>query len=482
MRVIQVRDFDDWRTQARALLQAGAPPTSLRFAGAGDARQASLFDDEAAAPAKSQAAQRVPPQFLELARKVACHRDVDRFDLLYRALWRLTHGEPHLLEVATDDDVFRLTAMEKQVRRAAHKTKAFVRFRKLGAATNFAEAEAASGDEQYVAWHRPEHRVLPLVAPFFSRRFPAMRWTILTPDESVSWDLSQLTFGPGVPESEAPDGDALEDLWRAYYGATFNPARIKLKTMKREMPVRHWRTLPETSIVSELLADAPRRVAEMIAHAASGPRSAADFLPSERDLASLAAAACACQGCELHSRATQTVFGVGSLSETGKSTAKLMLVGEQPGDEEDRAGTPFIGPAGRELDEALRRAGIGRDDIYVTNAVKHFHWEPQGKRRLHKKPPARAVAACRPWLDAELAAVQPQVLVCLGATAAQAVLGRDARMQRPRGEFFASPAAERTLITWHPAAILRAPTADEQQRRREELAEHLRTARSAAEQ
>jgi probable DNA metabolism protein len=470
MQSLHVHDFDDWRTQARALLQAGVPPTAVRFAGAGDARQASLFDDEASVARKPNVVQRVPPKFLELARKVACHRDVGRFDLLYRALWRLTHGEPHLLEIATDDDVYPLTAMEKAVRRAAHKTKAFVRFRKVDAAANLAVEEAVAVGEQYVAWHRPEHRVLPLVAPFFSRRFPAMRWTILTPDESVSWDLSRLTFGPGVPESEAPDGDGLEDLWRAYYGATFNPARIKLKTMKREMPVRHWRTLPETSIVDDLLADAPRRVAEMIAHAASGPRSAADFLPPERDLAALAAAARACQGCELHTRATQTVFGAGS------PTARLMLVGEQPGDEEDRAGTPFIGPAGHELDEALRRAGIGRDDIYVTNAVKHFHWEPQGKRRLHKKPPARAVAACRPWLDAELAAIRPRVLVCLGATAAQAVLGRDARMQRPRGEFFASPAAERTLITWHPAAILRAPTAADQQRRREDFAEHLRAA------
>ncbi len=452
------------------MLQTGVPPSAIRFTGEGDTRQATLFDDDGTPPVKRGAVQRVPPQFLELARRVACHLDADRFDLLYRALWRLTHGESHLLEIATDDDVYRLTAMEKQVRRAAHKTKAFVRFRKVTTETQ------ATDDEHYVAWHRPEHRVLPLVAHFFSRRFPAMRWTILTPDESVSWDLAQLTFGPGVPESEAPDGDALEELWRAYYGAIFNPARIKLKTMKREMPVRHWRTLPETSIVPELLADAPRRVAEMIAHAAGGPRSAADFLPTERDLASLAAAACACRGCELHARATQTVFGAGS------ATAGLLLVGEQPGDEEDLAGQPFIGPAGRELDEALRRAGIGRDDIYLTNAVKHFHWEPQGKRRLHKKPPARAVAACRPWLDAELAAVKPRVLVCLGATAAQAVLGRDARLQKPRGEMFATPAAERTLITWHPAAILRAPNADEQQRRRNELAEHLRHATIAAEQ
>jgi probable DNA metabolism protein len=468
-----VHNFDQWRTAARELLAAEIAPRDVAFADDRAASQASLFGDDDHVPAtpNSGRAHRVPPSFLELAKKVACHRDVHRFDILYSALWRLTHGEPHLLDVATDDDTYALSAMEKAVRRAAHKTKAFVRFRKLEAG----QAGDTDDQERYVAWHRPEHRVLPLVAPFFSRRFPAMHWTVLTPDESVTWDLHKLTYGPGVPESEAPQTDALEDLWRAYYGAIFNPARIKLKTMKREMPVRHWETLPETRIIPELLADAPRRVAEMIAHASSGPRSAADFLPppengSPPDLATLAAAAMQCRGCELHARATQTVFGVGS------RTARLVLVGEQPGDQEDLAGRPFIGPAGAVLDEALAAAGIARDDIYLTNAVKHFHWEPQGNRRLHKKPPPRAVAACRPWLEAEFALLQPEVLVCLGATAAQSVLGRDARLQRPRGEIFATSSSPRTMITWHPAAILRAPTADEQRQRREELAEHLRAA------
>ena len=469
-----VHDFEAWRIAARELLAAGVEPRDVRFADDWAPVQASLFDEEVEGPLSPRTARshRVPPSFLELAKKVACHREPHRFDILYSALWRLTHGEPHLLDVATDDDTFALTTMEKAVRRAAHKTKAFVRFRKLEAADG-ASGEAA---ERYVAWHRPEHRVLSLVAPFFSRRFPAMHWTVLTPDESVTWDLHKLTYGPGVPESEAPQTDALEDLWRAYYGAIFNPARIKIKTMKREMPVRHWETLPETRIIPELLADAPRRVAEMIAHASSGPRSAADFWPppaqdgTPPDLATLAEAAAHCRGCELHARATQTVFGVGSRS------ARLVLVGEQPGDQEDLAGRPFIGPAGAVLDEALAAAGIARDDIYLTNAVKHFHWEPQGKRRLHKKPPPRAVAACRPWLEAEFAVLQPEVLVCLGATAAQAVLGRNARLQRPRGEMFATSSSPRTMITWHPAAILRAPTHEEQRRRRDELVEHLRAA------
>ena len=150
-----------------------------------------------------------------------------------------------------------------------------------------------------------------------------------------------------------------------------------------------------------------------------------------------------------------------------------MLIGEQPGDEEDLRGEPFVGPAGRVLDEALTAAKLAREDIYVTNAVKHFHWEPGGKRRLHKKPPVMAVNACRPWLDAEFAALAPEVVVCLGVTAAQAVLRRDGRHIRPRGEFFASTWSPNTLITWHPAAVLRAPTEADRTRLQRELIEHL---------
>ena len=292
-----VDDFDVWRTTARAWLQADVEPGSAEFVDAADPQPA-LFSEDSNSTAATNAsglAVAVPRRFLDSARIVACHRDTGRYDLLYRVLWRLTHGEANLLEIATDDDTYRLSQMEKAVRRSAHKTKAFVRFRKI-----------ADGDvARYVAWHQPEHRVLPLVAPFFARRFASMRWTILTPDASVSWDLERLLFGAGCPASAAPSGDALEELWKTYYGAIFNPARIKMAMMKREMPVRHWATLPETRILPELLDDAPRRVAEMLRHAAARPvQSAADFLPQARDLASLAEAATACQGCDLHGRAT----------------------------------------------------------------------------------------------------------------------------------------------------------------------------------
>jgi DNA polymerase len=186
--------------------------------------------------------------------------------------------------------------------------------------------------------------------------------------------------------------------------------------------------------------------------------SAEEFLPEERTLAALAEAVQQCRGCELYARATQAVFG------QGLTSARLLLVGEQPGDAEDRAGAPFVGPAGKVLDRALEEAGIGRRTAYITNAVKHFSWEEgRGKRRIHKKPNARQVTACRPWLDNEIALIRPRVLVALGATAAQAMYGRDFALLKRRGQLFESPLAANSMATVHPSSILRAP--DDEARR-----------------
>lgn len=179
--------------------------------------------------------------------------------------------------------------------------------------------------------------------------------------------------------------------------------------------------------------------------------TARDFVPPSHDLAALSAAVQGCQGCELYKGATQAVFGEGA------ADAELVMVGEAPGDREDIEGRPFVGPAGRLLDECLAEAGIPRDEVYVTNAVKHFKWEPVGRRRLHKKPSAREMTACRPWLEAEFDAIHPRVLVCLGATAAQSLLGRDFRITRQRGEPLHSEWSDWTIATWHPSALLRAP-------------------------
>jgi DNA polymerase len=179
--------------------------------------------------------------------------------------------------------------------------------------------------------------------------------------------------------------------------------------------------------------------------------SASDFIPDDASLGSMAKAAQECRGCELYARATQAVFG------EGRTTSQLVLVGEQPGDVEDREGRPFVGPAGRVLDPALEEAEIDRRLAYVTNAVKHFNWEERGKRRIHKKPSARQMAACRPWLDHEIALIQPRIVVALGAVAAQSMFGRDFRLLANRGRVFESSLAPHTMATVHPSSILRAP-------------------------
>ena len=177
--------------------------------------------------------------------------------------------------------------------------------------------------------------------------------------------------------------------------------------------------------------------------------SAAAYVPEQPSLPRLREAAAGCRGCHLWENATQTVFGEGARA------ADVMLVGEQPGDQEDLAGKPFVGPAGRLLDQALEEAGIDRRQAYVTNVVKHFKWQPRGKRRIHQKPNWAEMAACRPWLDAEVEVVGPEVVVCLGATAAQALIGRDFRVSRQRGELVDSPLARYVLATVHPSSILR---------------------------
>lgn len=208
-------------------------------------------------------------------------------------------------------------------------------------------------------------------------------------------------------------------------------------------------------------ARATKHAKQTTKHTSEKTLSAADFLPASHSLKALRAAAADCQGCQLYRRATQTVFG------EGRASASLILIGETPGDQEDLTGHPFVGAAGRLLNEALAEAGIDRKTTYVTNAVKHFKWTPRGKRRLHAKPTSREIAACRPWLDAELNAVSARLIVCLGATAAQALLGKNFRVIRQRGEILPGPNETSILATYHPSAILRAPDDQRTQMRAE---------------
>ena len=196
--------------------------------------------------------------------------------------------------------------------------------------------------------------------------------------------------------------------------------------------------------------------------------SAAELIPERPTLAELRRAAAGCQACDLWRTGTQTVFGEGELK------AEVMFVGEQPGDQEDLAGRPFVGPAGGVLDTALEEVGIDRTKVYVTNVVKHFKWQARGKRRIHAKPNWSEMAACRPWLDNEIALVRPRVLVCLGATAAQALLGKDFRVSRQRGELVESPLAPRVIATVHPSSILRAADEDARREQMREFVDDLR--------
>jgi uracil-DNA glycosylase len=220
------------------------------------------------------------------------------------------------------------------------------------------------------------------------------------------------------------------------------------KTTSRAARARGGVSASGTKTSPDLSAPAPT-APEKIACEATG--SAADFLPPKMELPVLREASRGCRGCTLYCNATQTVFG------EGPAGASVMFVGEQPGDQEDRAGRPFVGPSGQLLDEALREAGVPRDECYVTNAVKHFKFEPRGKRRIHSKPSAREVAACRPWLEAEIQLVRPTMIVCLGATAAQSLLGRDFRVTQHRGEVLKSDWAPAMLATVHPSSLLRVP-------------------------
>ena len=463
---VEATRFDDWRATARRSVAAGIPPDRIRWIDRrGNLRtgQQDLFGSSSESDAPNRdasvkvepAAQgrqdlqtrhdfRVPRAFLELARTVASHRSPRRWELLYRLLWRITGREKHLLEMASDQDVAEVQAMQKSVRRDAHKTKAFVRFRKT----------TDRDGELFVAWHRPDHYALDLTAPFFAKRFDVMRWLILTPDQSAAWDGCQLSFGPGMPRAEAPSQDELENLWKTYYANIFNPARIKLKAMQAEMPKKHWATMPETEIIDQMLRDAPQRVETMIRQTEGGATAKA-YLPDQPrpTLQAICDAATACQGCDLHVAATQTVFG------RGPETAKLVIIGEQPGDVEDRSGEPFVGPAGQLLREKMAEAGLDPTQVYITNAVKHFKFRLQGKRRLHVKPSSREIAACRPWLEAELETIAPSMIVCLGATSAGVVLGPNFRVTKQRGEIFNSDWADWTMATYHPSALLRVPDA-----------------------
>ncbi len=441
--------FGGWKTAARAALAKELPPAVVDWQTA-NADQPWLAlgeqpaDFDAGTPTPG-AEVRVPRGFLELARTVSCHRDDARWALLYCTLWRLTHGEPHLLKVSVDPDVRALEERAKAVRREVHKMRAFVRFR---------EVPTAAGP-WYVAWFEPQHPIVSANAGFFVERYAHLRWSILTPEECMHWDTEQLWFSEGVTRDQAPKEDATEDLWRTYYRNIFNPARLKIGAMKAEMAPHYWKNLPEAEDIPTLIAEAPERTRAMVAASRARAPSVPEYhpapVPATQDLNELRQAVGGCRACPLWQNASCAVFG------EGRPTARVMLVGEQPGDQEDRAGRPFVGPAGQLLNRALAEAGVDRAQLYVTNAVKHFKWTPRGKRRLHENPNDLELAACRPWLQAEVRAINPKLIVCLGASAARSVLGRSIRVLAERGTLQPSTFGRPALVTVHPSMLLRLP-------------------------
>ncbi|MGB8170216.1 MAG: UdgX family uracil-DNA binding protein [Chthoniobacteraceae bacterium] len=439
--------FTAWQRAARQALHDGVEPGAIHWQELDDAQPAlAMFSEEDVRGTAQPRNFRVPRTFLEIARRVACHRDPQRWALLYRTLFRLTHDGPHLLVVTVDPDVHRLTQMDKAIRHDVHKMRAFVRFRAVA---------AEDGEPWYVAWFEPAHHIVELNAPFFTDRFGSMRWSILTPDRCVHWDGERVQFTAGLTRADAPKDDAIEPLWRQYYAHIFNPARVKIHAMQAEMPKRYWKNLPEADLIPALIREAPARVEKMVARSKSNHPADSEWHPAQppdtRELATLREAAAACTACPLYKNATQTVFG------EGPGNADVVFVGEQPGDAEDREGHPFVGPAGQLLDRALVEAGIDRAKIYLTNSVKHFKWEPRGKRRIHQTPNSRDIAACKPWLAAELLVLKPRVLVALGSTAAKTLLGSGVRVLSDRGKIFSSEYCAQTVITVHPSSLLRAP-------------------------
>ncbi len=456
-------DFDAWRDAARGLLAHDVPAEDVVWQVGGQATD--LFA-KAASPSATTAAPgfKVPRAFLDLARNAILNRDPERFSLLYRLLTRLRRATG-LIEDHADPLVRRLEGLAKHVRRDIHKMRAFLRFR---------EVTEDDGAGRYVAWFEPEHHIVRANAAFFVNRFASMRWSILTPEVSLHWDGAALSEGPGATKADAPEGDPIEEVWKTYYASIFNPARVKVGAMLKEMPRKYWKNMPETALVPELLATAQARESGMIARARTAART---DLGGNSQIAweALREEAMGCTRCHLYKNATQTVFGEGPVS------ASIMFVGEQPGDQEDLAGRPFVGPAGQVFDRALGEAGIDRATTYVTNAVKHFKFEPRSKRRIHAKPDGGEIEACRWWIEQEQMLVRPKVTVALGATAARSLFGKVMTISRERGRALSLPGdGGEAWITVHPSYLLRLP--DEAARTSEfaRFVEDLKLAKAAA--
>ncbi|MFC5567936.1 UdgX family uracil-DNA binding protein [Rubellimicrobium aerolatum] len=445
----KVGTAEAWREAARACLSARIPPEAITWS-RGPAESVLWAEDEPP-PAAKAGAIRVPESFVHLAAQVCWHAHPERFARLYAVLWRL-RTEPTLMRDPADRDLLALRQMERAVHRDLHKLKAFVRFREIG--------DRTAPRRRFAAWFEPAHFTLEPAAPFFARRFADMDFSIATPDLILHCEDGAVRFEDGAEKPDLPE-DAAEDLWLTYFRHIFNPARVKTARMLAEMPKRYWKNLPETAAIPDLLANAETRVRDMAEAAptrapfyakaiAARPKAPA-LLPETGSLAALHAEEAACARCPLHADATQVVPG------EGPPNAALMLVGEQPGDQEDLQGRPFVGPAGQLLDDILAQAGLDRRELFLTNAVKHFKFALKGRRRIHASPASGEIAACRWWLRQEIELVRPRLVVALGATAAESLTGSREGILKRRGTIEEGPEGLPVFLTVHPSFLLRLP-------------------------
>jgi uracil-DNA glycosylase len=394
-------DWEGWRKSARSLVLAGIEPDEVRWT-------VRSHDEEGDRLQEGTGSFGVSRSLVSLASLAIQSREPTRFDLLYRLIWNSNAGK------ADEGAMRRAQGLAYAVRAEAHRMRTHVRFLPI--------------DDCFVGWYEPAHFVVEANAQLIARRFPHLPFAILTPDGAAYWDTKELRFSAG---DTVADDEALRGWWHSHRTAIMHNARIGT-------------AIPEAEDVDE----APRPP--------DRPALGPVVLPVHADppLQEAMHEASDCHRCHLYEAATQTVFG------EGPARAQLLFIGEQPGDQEDIIGRPFVGPAGQIMDRAMEEAGIDRRTIYITNAVKHFKFTPRGKRRIHQTPETPEIQACRFWLDVELVRLRPKLVVAMGGTAARALLGRPVTITRERGRPIEMPDGQTAFVTVHPSFLLRVPDED----------------------
>ena len=454
-------DFDEWRTTARLLLQDEMRPEDVFW---NYHSAPNLFDSEPAtqpsekySPAQQSHEFLVPKQFINLAKNVICHESKGSAALLYRLLYRLQQDKT-LLEKIYDIDTATALSRQKAVSHDIHQMHAFLRFKEI------CNLDNDNFRRCFTAWYEPQHFIIAEAIPFFCRRFSDMDWQILTPKGSAFYFNKRLFFGEPIFK-KPQNKDEIEELWKTYFASIFNPARLKVKTMQSHMPKKYWSNLPEAEIIDSLIGDAETRIETMegqpvlqppLFHSRLSEKHAQNSvqtnfrsgtIPETSDI--LNNSIRSCKRCPLHCSATQAVCG------EGPENASLMIVGEQPGDREDLVGRPFVGPAGQVFDRAARRVGLKREEVYITNAVKHFKYELKGRKRLHKRADRSEVEHCRWWLMKEIDIVKPKLIVAMGKTALFSLTDLNEPLSGLVGKVIETEEKIPVLVTFHPSYLLR---------------------------